>query len=53
LTKKSFKKNIKGKDITFDIYDSVTSFTKNDWKRVVGVFVIGPDWQFKDWPKQE
>lgn len=31
-SKVSFKKKIKDKDVTFDVYDSVTSFTKHDWK---------------------
>ena len=37
----------------FEVYDSVTGFNKNHWKRVVAVFVMGPEWQFKDWPKSE
>lgn len=31
----------------------MTTFQKNDWKRIVAVFVMGPEWQFKDWPKSE
>ena len=38
---------------SFEICDNVRSFTKNDWKSVVSVFVQGDDWEFKDWPKGE
>ena len=27
--------------VTFEIHDSVTSFTERDWRRVVAVFVNG------------
>jgi len=40
----TFKKKIKDKDVVFEVFDSVTTFTKNDWKRVVAVFVMGPEW---------
>ena len=53
LEKETFARKIGGREIEFDIYDSVTSFVKNDWKRVVAVFVAGPEWQFKDWPSKE
>lgn len=46
-------KKIKGKDLNFEIVCSVRNFTKNDWKRVVAVFVQGNDWEFNDWPKNE
>lgn len=51
--KTTFKKSISGKDIIFEIYDSVRGFTKDDWKRVVAVFVSGSEWEFRDWPKGE
>ena len=44
LNKVSFTKDVKGREVTFDVYDSVTSFDKTHWKRVVAVFVSGQDW---------
>lgn len=38
-----------GREVTFDVYDSVTNFTDSRWSRVVAVFVNGNDWQFRDW----
>ena len=35
--------------VTFEVYDSVTSFTEREWQRVVAVFLDGNSWQFKDW----
>ena len=34
-------KNICGREITFDVYDSVTGFTESRWKRIVACFVHG------------
>ena len=48
-----FEKEIAGKNIQFEVYNSVISFTKRHWKRVVAVFVHGEKWQFKDWPTKE
>lgn len=45
----SVQKTVNGRDVTFDVYDSVTGFSDTRWKRVVAVFVNGHDWQFKDW----
>lgn len=39
--------------MNFEIVCSVRNFTRNDWKRVVAVFVQGNDWEFADWPKNE
>ena len=49
----NFEKNIKNTNINFEIVCSVRHFSKNDWKRVVAVFVQGNDWEFTDWPKNE
>ena len=49
----TFQFKIQGKDLSFEICSNVRKFTKNDWKRVVAVFVQGDDWEFKDWPKSE
>jgi len=43
-------RNVRGKKVTFEIYDSIMGFTKKHWRRVVAVFVQGPRYQFKDWP---
>ena len=48
-----FQYKIQGKDLLFEICSNVRKFNKNDWKRVVAVFVQGDDWEFKDWPKSE
>lgn len=42
-------RRIGGKNVTFDVYDNVTSFTESRWTRVVAVFVNGQDYQFRDW----
>ena len=49
----NFSYRIQGKDLNFEICSNVRRFNKNDWKRVVAVFVQGDDWEFKDWPKNE
>ena len=45
----SITRNICGREVTFDVYDSVNGFTESRWKRIVAVFVHGHDSQFKDW----
>lgn len=42
---------MRGKDLpsVFHVIDSTTKMTSKDWERVVGVFVLGQGWQFKDW----
>lgn len=35
--------------MSFQIFDSVDKFTRDDWKRVVAVFTTGQEWQFKNW----
>ena len=39
--------------MNFEIHCNVRNFSKNDWKRVVAVFVQGNEWEFNDWPKGE
>lgn len=46
-------RRIGGKNVTFDVYDSVTSFTESRWTRVVAVFVNGQDYQFRDWKSSD
>ena len=48
-----FTKTILGKELMFEICDNVRTFSRNEWKRVVGVFLQGDDWEFRDWPKSE
>ena len=45
----TLKKTLNGKQVLFDVYDSVANFSDSRWSRVVAVFVNGQDWQFKDW----
>ena len=45
-----FNRKIRGKAVTFEIYDQTFSFSKAHWRRTVAVFVQGPRYQFKDWP---
>lgn len=45
-----FNKKIRGKIVTFEVYDQTFSFSKAHWRRTVAVFVQGPRYQFKDWP---
>ena len=42
-------RKINEESVDFEVYDSVTTFTDNMWKRIVAVFVNGQEWQFKDW----
>jgi len=44
------KRNMGGKLWTFEVRDSVASFTKNMWMRTVLVITDGMEWQFKGWP---
>lgn len=41
-----------GRDVAqkYVVLDSVQRLKKEDWPRVVAVFVQGPEWQFKGWP---
>ena len=42
--KVEFSRPIKGNSVTFEVYDTVSGFTHAQWKRVVAVFVHGPEW---------
>jgi hypothetical protein len=53
IEENSFKRKVQGRDITFEIHDSVNKFSKHDWRRVVAIFVNGHNYEFKDWPKGE
>jgi parafibromin len=39
-----------GGAVSFEVRDKPASLKSDDWGRVVGVFVLGKEWQFKDWP---
>ncbi|KAJ6846581.1 protein CDC73-like protein [Iris pallida] len=34
----------------YEVRDKPSGFKPDDWDRVVAVFVLGKEWQFKDWP---
>ncbi|KAG0468725.1 hypothetical protein HPP92_018053 [Vanilla planifolia] len=34
----------------YEVRDKPSAFKPDDWERVVAVFVLGKEWQFKDWP---
>jgi parafibromin len=36
--------------VPYRVVDNVAKLTPSDWNRVVAVFVLGPQWQFKGWP---
>ncbi|XP_044432196.1 protein CDC73 homolog [Triticum aestivum] len=36
--------------VAFEVRDKLASLKADDWVRVVAVFVLGKEWQFKDWP---
>jgi len=36
--------------VAYEIRDKPSALAPNDWERVVAVFVLGKEWQFKDWP---
>lgn len=38
------------KNCKYMVIDNIALLTKDDWKRVVAVFVSGAEWQFKGWP---
>ncbi|CAN4097666.1 unnamed protein product [Withania somnifera] len=34
----------------YEVRDKPSALKPEDWDRVVAVFVLGKEWQFKDWP---
>lgn len=34
----------------YEVRDKPSALKADDWDRVVAVFVLGKEWQFKDWP---
>ncbi|XP_010551717.1 PREDICTED: protein CDC73 homolog [Tarenaya hassleriana] len=34
----------------YEVRDKPSALKQDDWDRVVAVFVLGKEWQFKDWP---
>ena len=49
----TISRRIGNKMVKFDVYDSVTNFTKSRWSRIVAVFDNGQDWQFKEWKNND
>ena len=39
-----------GTTVPFRVIDQPLKLQREDWDRVVAVFVQGPAWQFKGWP---
>lgn len=39
-----------GLTVPYRVIDNPSKLSAQDWNRVVGVFVMGPAWQFKGWP---
>lgn len=37
----------------YEVRDKPSSLKPEDWDRVVAVFVLGKEWQFKDWPYKD
>ena len=50
VNKVFLKRKIKEKEVTFEIRNKLE---KHHWNRVVASFLLGPDWQLRDWPIQE
>lgn len=50
INKVAVKRKMKGREITFEIRNRVE---RHHWRRVVGTFLLGPEWQFRDWPVKE
>lgn len=38
------------KGVTYHVRDRPEGMGRREWERVVAVFVLGKEWQFKDWP---
>lgn len=38
------------KPVKYEVRDKPTVLSAKDWERVIAVFVLGKEWQFKDWP---
>ena len=39
-----------GLTVPYRVTDNPSKLTNAEWDRVVGVFAMGPAWQFKGWP---
>ena len=50
INKMFFQKKIRGKEITFEVRNKVEA---RHWTRVVAVFLLGPEWQLRDWNIKE
>ncbi|XP_064649629.1 parafibromin-like isoform X2 [Lineus longissimus] len=44
------RKDAGGLTVPYRIIDNPSKLSREDWDRVVAVFVQGPAWQFKGWP---
>eukprot|EP00271_Cylindrocystis_brebissonii_P014152 TRINITY_DN35406_c0_g1_i1.p1 TRINITY_DN35406_c0_g1~~TRINITY_DN35406_c0_g1_i1.p1 ORF type:complete len:528 (+),score=117.08 TRINITY_DN35406_c0_g1_i1:615-2198(+) len=45
-----YRKFGRDKPVLYHARDRPTALNKKEWERVVAVFVLGKEWQFKDWP---
>jgi len=43
---------MKGDKIEFEVRDHMPSYSldREIWNRVVAFFIVGPTWQFRNWP---
>lgn len=39
--------------VVYEATNKIVGFSSQDWDRVVAVFVLEKDWQFKDWPFED
>ncbi|MCO5548587.1 hypothetical protein L7F22_002047 [Adiantum nelumboides] len=45
-----YRKMGRAKPVKYEVRDKPTALSPKDWERVLAVFVLGKEWQFKDWP---
>lgn len=45
-----YRKMGRDKPVKYEVRDKPTALSPKDWERVLAVFVLGKEWQFKDWP---
>lgn len=45
-------KQLRHVSVTFEIFDQVIGFNDSHWRRLVGVFCQGSQYQFKEWSEQ-
>ncbi|KAH7415566.1 hypothetical protein KP509_14G052600 [Ceratopteris richardii] len=45
-----YRKMGREKPVKYEVRDKTTALSPKDWDRVLAAFVLGKEWQFKDWP---